>query len=535
MATSHRIRRVTKRTYDQYNYSDYSLLPDSLNPINPTQLETQYADIVQAVKKKVIEAYEKVQIEPPKELFNPDVSPTTLLNNVNDLINKIKGNPLKDLYDDLGSFDALAPFLSAPEKANDMMNNPLKLDCSGIESTLSPNKSSDDDDGGSGGAGSGGDGSSNTGDGSGNGGANGQGDGLNSNSALSTGAMGDDGDKSPDFTIKLEYKNLLNGEENDPKYPKEILESECPVTLAIPSNTPTDQTFAGWYYDGMFSQKVPRDSLDWPGKDLVLYARFIDADDDDDDDGGDTVPNDNFNAGFDDRECDLIDLSFLKIILIIITVAKILIQVLITVTAIMKTVAEVVKEAQLCWINPPLLTSIIGYVMQRLAAVVFQLLGMILLKLWAMLNLDCISRQSVDLIAQINAALAGISDVIGSIDSLAIDFGSIGSAGNSLKEAFKSLGKQLKDQSENLWNDMKNYQEKWKALGTDLAETYTNPATYLAAVPPEIKRDIVAQIDGINSIKASIANMKGMVDKLAARNSKVQNTMPKGVEIVTFS
>ena len=102
------------------------------------------------------------------------------------------------------------------------------------------------------------------------------------------------------------------------------------------------------------------------------------------------------------------------------------------------TEQEVIKEAQLCWINPPMLQSLIGYVMQRLSAIIFQILGLILLKLWAMLNLDCISRNTVNTISQINAALAGITDLLGSLDKLSINFSDSNSANwKTLKETIK--------------------------------------------------------------------------------------------------
>ena len=48
----------------------------------------------------------------------------------------------------------------------------------------------------------------------------------------------------------------------------------------------------------------------------------------------------------------------------------------------MKAAADIAKDAQLCWINPPSLQSLISYVMQRLTAIIFQIVGIILLKLW---------------------------------------------------------------------------------------------------------------------------------------------------------
>jgi len=528
MLRNHKVRRVTKRTYDQYNRFDYSHLPDNLNPVNPTQLESQYDEIVGAIQKRIVEAYEKAKVTPPAELFDPDTSPATLLNDVNALMGKLKGNPLSDLYDTLGSFDALAPFMSSSDPDKIPGTHPLKLNCSDIESTLKASKVDlsrvslaeaqamlDVD---------------NTGEGSDTTTNNG-----NSNSLLSTDPESDDKDAGKD-PIHIKYVGLEKSEDMS-KYPETVLETECPVTLERPTESPNNMFFGGWFYDELYNQKLANNTLDWPGRDITIYAYFKDTESDDNDNDTNVLDNGlDLSGAVDDNNCDLIELAFLKIILIIVIVSKVLIDVLVLVVTILKTAAEVVKEAQLCWINPPMLTSLIGYVMQRLGAIIFQILGMVLLKLWAMLNTDCISKNTVNTIAQINAALAGITDLIGSVDSLAINF-SDNSADlwNSVKESIKTMKDQLKDQAEKVWEDMGKVGDQLKQAGKDIADTYTNPATYLAAVPPEIRNTVTEDINAFNDIKQNITNLQATINNITNRNGKIQNETPPGVETIVFS
>lgn len=528
MLRNHKVRRVTKRTYDQYNRFDYSHLPDNLNPVNPTQLESQYDEIVGAIQKRIVEAYEKAKVIPPAELFDPDTSPATLLNDVNALMGKLKGNPLSDLYDTLGSFDVLAPFMSSSDPDKIPGPHPLKLNCSDIESTLKASKVDlsrislaeaqamlDVD---------------NTGEDSDTTTNNG-----NSNSLLSTDPESDDKDAGKD-PIHIKYVGLEKSEDMS-KYPETVLETECPVTLERPTESPNNMFFGGWFYDELYNQKLANNTLDWPGRDITIYAYFKDTESDDNDNDTNVLDNDlDLSGAVDDNNCDLIELAFLKIILIIVIVSKVLIDVLVLVVTILKTAAEVVKEAQLCWINPPMLTSLIGYVMQRLGAIIFQILGMVLLKLWAMLNTDCISRNTVNTIAQINAALAGITDLIGSVDSLAINF-SDNSADlwNSVKESIKTMKDQLKDQAEKVWEDMGKVGDQLKQAGKDVADTYTNPATYLAAVPPEIRNTVTEDINAFNDIKQNITNLQATINNITNRNGKIQNETPPGVETIVFS
>jgi gas vesicle protein len=174
--------------------------------------------------------------------------------------------------------------------------------------------------------------------------------------------------------------------------------------------------------------------------------------------------------------------------------------------------------------------------MQRLGAIIFQILGMILLKLWAMLNLDCISKNTVNTIAQINAALAGITDLIGTVDTLAINF-SDNSADlwQAVKDSIKNMKQQLEEQAQKVWDDMSNVGEQFKAAGKDIAETYSNPAAYLAAVPPEIRNSISEDINAINDLKQNILSMQTTINNITNRNGKIQNDTPRGVETMVFS
>lgn len=525
------VRRVTKRTYDKYSTTDYSALPDNLNPINPTELESQVNTMTNAVQKRIIEAYEKANVQVPEELYEGDVTPTTLLNSVDNLINKLKNNPLGDLLGlengetDPTTLDIISPIISGDSKKTSFLDNPLKLDCAGVENTLngSSSKNSDLDED-----------SSNDSDSDSNN-SNSSSDDSNSNdsdSGDSNNNSDSDSDNDSSF-IKITYKNLDKSEDMS-KYPTTLREIECPVTIEIPTVIDSGKVFKGWYYDESFVQKVINNSLDWPNKDITLYA-FIDESLDDDTNDSD-VNNENLDISDlgDDDDCDLIELAFLKIILIILIIAKILISVLILYLNIAKPMADILKDAELCWINPPSLQSLIAYVMQRLGAIVFQLLGMLLLKVWSMLNLDCIGKNTLNTIDQINAAMAGMIDLLGSVDALAMQFGNSNND-SSFTDMIKNLREQLKGMYEQLKTNVTSMGDQLKEAGKDIADTYSNPATYLAAVPNEIKQSVIDNVDAVNQTIENIKKLKQTVDKLQNKKSKNKNNeIPKGVEVLAF-
>lgn len=675
------IRRVTKRTYDSYATVEYSTFSDNLNPINPTSLENQVSGLTRSVKEKVIEAYTKANVEVPEELFQPDVSATSMLNAVDELIKRANKDALTGLIDDLGGNTEFVPALISNagrrkkdknKPGNAFLDNPFKLDCDGVKipSDLNKNAASDTDwkityiglldeadkdslpatyktadcpkkiDN-----------PATTSYGEEkyefkgwyldsefesplanntipentagdlklfawfrNANATGEdaapfsityvgllnevdndGVGPSSYDPFYTGyptigtpsTLSKDGKnyifkgwfwdsaytdafENNDFRKKEEdvtfyaqlvedakdpsdktgddekeyniiYKGLLNESDAD-NWKKTYKQVDGEITLEPPTTLnlgSINYTFNGWYFDEDFNEKVKENKFTGKNADVTVWALFEETDDGSGDnsklsDDGDLEPPDN------DSECDLLELSILKIILIIIIIVGILIKVLVLVFNIMRAAALIAKDAQLCWINPPCLQSLIAYVMQRLSAIIFQIVGMILLKLWALLNLDCISDNTAAVMDQINEALSGLMNLLGQIDSLAIDFKGAGTDfASSIKEAIQSMKDQVMSAAQEVENEFKNLPNSMlqdlKTAGADIADTYTNPATYLAMVPPEIRNKVTGAINNFNKTKENVKSAVQAIQKTKAVLSRapVQDP-PKGTDVTTI-
>lgn len=534
MTGSRVVRRVAKRTYDRYSTVDYGVSSDNLNPLKPTQLESQLTSITKVVQAKVVEAFNKANVDVPEELYKPDVSPATMLNAVENLIKKLQKNPVVDLANQIG-LDALAssPILGGE---SGFLDNPMKLDCEGVELPLvEPAKDPDDA--------------------------------VNSNTDADDSEDEDDfftGDESSyddtededsdsddgeagEKAYQISYHNLLNDADAE-SLPSEYTESDCGEGgLAIPTPSTlelngTAYKFEGWYTDEIFNTLLADNKLKYQEKDVDLYAMFQEAEENDSDSTANSASNPDLSPDDDDDDCGTLELAFLKIILIIVIILGILVKVLVIVYNIQKVQADIIKEAQLAWINPPLLQSIIAYVMQRLSAVIFQIVGMILLKLWAMLNLDCISENAVATVDQINQALSGLIDLMGQVDSLAIDFkGNSGDFRQTLRDAVKNMREQLAVAGQNVQDQIKELNPKtvWentkkagKNVAADLADTYTNPATYLAMVPPEIRTKVM---NSVNAFKQTKKNAEQVYQSLLKTKAILSNTKtqdpPRGADI----
>ncbi len=525
------IRKYTRRVYDSYSTAGYDVSMDNLNPINPTVLEKQFDEMLQVVKTKIVNNYEKAKIQPPDDLFeSPGVDPKSLLNAIDNLISSIKKdeNPLMDLVD-LGISD-LTPFLTAPEAASSLMDNPLTLDCNGIEKTLlssseiSNDNSSDDDSGDS--------------DEDGEENKKNNSDLLDEENSDSSGGSkngGNEEDNTDKYTITYEISNGSNNAGNPSTYNP----NDCPVQL-YPAVADDGYVFKSWYYDASFSEKVPSTGIPNKESDVTVYARIVaEEDDDPDEDEQEDSPDPNLPNPFDDNEnCDMVELTWLRIIMIILIIVQILIKVLVIAISIMRMASAIAKDAQLCWINPPSLTSLISVVIQTLAAIIFQLIGMILMKLWALLNLDCVVDSVTDMIDQVNAILNGMSDAMRKVDALALD---LGKPGTGIATAIKALKDSLVQQFEDIKNQwsIENLGEQLKeALGgvvSDYKALFTNPALlYEKTVPPEIRNKIQSLMDAYNASQTAIMNMGKTYNKMMGSIHKLQNGDAKNIVTSVF-
>lgn len=544
MVTRRVVRRVTKRAYDKYSFVDYSASTDNLNPLNPTALEAQYAEIRQVVRGKLIEAYNQAKVQVPEDLLEYDPSPSQMLNDLNNLINKTKKNQLSALLDKIGgSPDLVSSILAGGDL--DFFDNPPRLDCDGVD-LFGGNEDGDDD-----GDDLNNDGDDENGDGD-NDSDSGDGDSKDSDSGDDSGDSGDDPNEDPNGgnndpgKATIRYNNILGEEDKASNWRTEFFETEFPIpvnalgTYGKAFYCPEGQVFEGWYLDAVYSDKVKNITYPGDGKTIDVWAHFVDENDDTGE-GEETPPAPDLGDDDDDNTCDLINLSWLKIILIIVTVLGILVKVLVLIQNIMKAIADIAKDAQLCWINPPSLQSLISYVMQRLGAVIFQIVGMILLKLWAMLNLDCLSDMTMNTIEEINAALSNLMSAIAEVESTALDFkGAGGDLASSIMEMIKNLKEEMNQQAQNLketFSNMKDTltsQAEWQKLGQELADVYSNPQTYLEMVPPEIKAKVLQAIDTYENTKKTVTNIINTQKAIFSKKNKEADptpALPRNVEM----
>ena len=499
------IRRVSKTVYNKYVGSDYPIGTDNLNPRYDTQLETQVNKIINEVHNRIVKAYARANVEYDDSFDFDNPSVEGLNNDLDNLIRKLSKNPLVDLAEN--GF-AIGPLIGS--KALGALTNPICLDCNGVatieqlrQGDFSNNQNLDEPDGD-----------------------------LN-NSENGNGEEAKD-DNTP-FTIKYVTEHSSKWTNPNPTtYTTASCNKENPIILvdAVPDK---GWIFKGWFFDAAYNQKIKNNKFEGVGSGVTIYAKYVD-DSEDGETGRDTGENaiSDFPEGPDPDGCDVQELQWLKIILAIVTVVQILVKIVGTVLGIIVPLINIVKEAQLAWINPPLMASIIQRVSQKLMSIVFSILGVLLMKLWSLLNFDCISASASQTLAQINQVMAGINDIVASVDACALEIDNIG--GFDWKSIVDNLNAQV-EQLKDAWSPEKFSKDIETALagvGKEWAETFTDPSKlYSNAVPKDV-RDQVESIlcaynEGKQNVMSTVDTIKSMVDRYSKPEQK-----PVGMEETTM-
>ena len=202
-----------------------------------------------------------------------------------------------------------------------------------------------------------------------------------------------------------------------------------------------------------------------------------DEDDDDDDDSLEEAESkqdekddeDEANANEAIMQCALKELAFLKIILMILKIVKILRMICGYVISTIYIVMDVVQLAAGAWLNPTNVAKIANKIIQRVLAAVVMIIFKLIQRLWNLLNLNCVSDLTQDLIDQIRSALSMLEEMKSLCDPNSISFSPseiIQTLQKSIEEAvanaadtlqgldMKQQGKELADQLKKSANGM---------------------------------------------------------------------------------
>ena len=174
-------------------------------------------------------------------------------------------------------------------------------------------------------------------------------------------------------------------------------------------------------------------------------------------------------------QCALKELAFLKIILMILKIVKTLRMICAYVINTAYIVMDVVQLAAGAWLNPTNVAKIANKIIQRVLAAVVMIIFKLVQRLWNLLNLNCISNLTQDLLDQIRSALSMLEEMKSLCDPNSISFSPseiIQTLQKSIEEAvagaadtlqsldMKQQGKELADQLKRSADGMANAVKK---------------------------------------------------------------------------
>lgn len=131
---------------------------------------------------------------------------------------------------------------------------------------------------------------------------------------------------------------------------------------------------------------------------------------------------DEINANEAIMQCALKELAFLKIILMILKIVKTLRMICAYVINTAYIVMDVAQLAAGAWLNPTNIAKIANKIIQRVLAAVVMIIFKLVQRLWNLLNLNCISNLTQDLIDQIKSALSMLEEMKSLCDPNSISF-----------------------------------------------------------------------------------------------------------------
>jgi hypothetical protein len=181
--------------------------------------------------------------------------------------------------------------------------------------------------------------------------------------------------------------------------------------------------------------------------------------DDDDTDGDVEDENDKF------KECMEIELTWLKIILIIVKIIRILKMILDLVLSIIVPILQIVQWAIGAWINPPNIAMIIQFIVELVTALIIMIITWIIQLIWNLLNLDCLADMVQSILSQIQEALSAFASIAGAFNPTHINL-----LLNKFNEEVTDPLQGLIDQAKSKKEDWQKFRDQMKDIGGTMSE-----------------------------------------------------------------
>lgn len=145
--------------------------------------------------------------------------------------------------------------------------------------------------------------------------------------------------------------------------------------------------------------------------------------------------------------CAEVELEWLKLILILVRVIKVIMMIIDIMLAIVLPILDVVALAIGAWLNPPNIAIIAMKIMALVTGMVSMLIALILQSVWNLLNLDCICDQTESIMAQIAQALSAFSGIMSFFSPKSVNL-IVGKFNNEIMDPLVDLATKMQDKKD---------------------------------------------------------------------------------------
>lgn len=289
--------------------------------------------------------------------------------------------------------------------------------------------------------------------------------------------------------IKAGSSNSVFESTLPPEYASQLQEALAMLNnideLAKPLVIECDEILQKYSFDIPDSEELVMD--DGLPCQVINTAEKSSDDDSSDDDSSDDEDEDEDED--EDDDCAMIELAWLKIILIICNVIKIIKIIIEYVLSILAQILQIICLAVGAWINPPNVAQIVGIIMAIVMSIIAKIIAYLLKMIFDLLNLDCLSDMTIDMIDQIIEALTSFNSLLGMLDSKTVGLLGGIDLNESLNSA-KALIRELLEAKKEAWEEAKEelkkqfdeeHMEQWKdeAINTAINSALSTLSEYV--------------------------------------------------------
>lgn len=238
------------------------------------------------------------------------------------------------------------------------------------------------------------------------------------------------------------------------------------------------------------------------------------------------------------RQCALAEIGFLKAILAVLKIIKMVKKMLDPLLGIIMEAIQIVQLAAGCWINPTNIAVLIQRIMQVILAIVIGLVASLLSQLWALLGLDCLTAQTQQLIDEIKEALAAIGGIIGEFNPTGIIMdmstvvGAVADKTDSTVKKVKNLKDEFKDSLKQTEDGLKETIKTSLGLTDEDFEDFMGSSASRQRALGILKKTAPQQASKIEAMVNQVLSLYETIEPIVEKSKGYANVLPAGQQLI---